>query len=61
MKDIFSQMVVFRAEHMLDRNAIVYVAYSPKYFPDLVAQGEMAPLYMLQIDKFGDLSMVKVG
>lgn len=59
MKDIFSKMVIIRAEHMLDRNAIVYVAYSPEYF-DLVPEGAQAPTYLLQIDKFGDLSMVKV-
>ncbi len=58
MRDVFSKVLIIRAEHMLDRNVIMYVAYSPEYF-SLVPEGSMAPLYMLQIDKYGDLSMVK--
>jgi hypothetical protein len=60
MKDLFSKMLIIRAEHMLDRNAILYIAYSPEHFPELVAEGSKAPLYMVQINEFGDLSMVKL-
>ena len=57
MRDIFSKMIIIRAEHLLADNVIEYVAYSPELF-QLVKIGSIIPRYRCVMDE--NIKMVQI-
>lgn len=47
--DVFSRMIIVRAEYLVEQDAIAYTAFS-KHFFQAIGEGEIIPHYKMQVN-----------